>query len=333
MIAFADETLNLMSFPIEDYTSLTWEEDWTAPGQWALTLHPSKFDLLKDAKYIYYSDAGWGIVDSIEYTNSSFKLSGRELSAILDDYVVSGIHRYNGRLEYCARLLLTTYSNIGTAPNKGYDTAVNARVERGSLMTRMYELLNPRGMSYKISIDTDNHVFQFEVLRGENRTSMQSTQKISDIRRQATAEYVLLGQTEATTVAQRTRLKKGSYTLRVKCNVGVRLGMRRKSTDTATWLTSGYATDSSVVITTSIDDSFAFYIYRASADGGVLVSDIDFYSLTPIGNMWAVLSESKGNIIDSKYTRNSRDLKNYVVVNVGDADNPEILEYDFRGEL
>lgn len=225
MIVFADENLNLMSFPVEDFTSLTWEQGWTAPGDWKLSLHPSEYDKLKDAAYIYYSECGWGVVESIEYTASTFSIGGRELSAILDNYVISSPYNASGRLETACRSLITTYSNIGLGTDNGFDTSVSTTIERGSLMERLYEVLTPRGMSLKVSVDIDNHGFVFDVLRGNNLTSYQQNYP------------------------------------------------------------------------------------------------------------WVILGESKGNITGAKFTRNSRDYKNYVVINVGDDENPTILEYDFRDVL
>lgn len=225
MIVFCDEDLNIVSFPVEDFTSLTWEEGWSDPGNWKIQLHPSEYDKLKDAAYIYYDACGWGVVESMEYTTSAFSMGGRELSAILDNYVISDLVVASGKLESVARTLISTYTNIGLGTDNGFDVSVSTAIGRGSLLTRLYEILTPRGMSFKVSIDTDNHAFVFDVLYGRNLTSYQQTYP------------------------------------------------------------------------------------------------------------WVILSESKGNITGSKFTRNTRDYKNYVVIDVGDADAPNILEYDFRDVL
>ena len=581
MILFLDEALNIISFPIEDFTSLTWEESWTEPGSWSITLHPQEYDTLKDAAYIYYDGCGWGIVESVEHTRDSFKMGGRELSAVMDNYVVTSAADLSGRLESCVRTLVSTYSNVSLGTDNNYDTTVAAKIGRGSLQDILYGVLIPRGMSYKVSIDTgisqrtvkgvahrglsatypentipafeaaaangfsyietdvaftsdgvavclhdatidrtsdgtgnitqmtysqaltydfgypdkygtqfedtpiptfeemldccitkglnayielktnrgytesrvqelvdivdlkgmtknvtwisfsdtylewvknykktarlgllcntttqsvadtvralrlktndtfilsstwtdedaqiakDNNLplevcvidaeatmkatdpyitgilsnalsaetvfastgvkkLVFDVIRGENRTSYQSTNKINNITRQSSAEYVVLGQDVAAGSAQRTRLHAGSYRFHVVSDVGVRLGARCKSTNSSSYWTSSYSTDSYVDFDLRHDDQFAFWVYRASADGGVLTSDITSFEIIATGNPWAILSESKGNIVGAKYTRNSRDYKNYVVINVGDSDTPDIQEYDFRDVL
>ena len=332
MIVFCDEDLNLISFPVESYTSFTWEESWTEPGSWSITLNPVEFNNLKNAAYIYYDVCGWGVVESIEYTRDSFKMGGRELSAILDNYVVTERGNIAGRLEYLVRALVLTYSNVGLAADNNYDNAVNAVVERGSLMTILYNLLIPRGMSFRVSIDIENHGFVFDVLRGVNRTSLTSGNKISPAIRQSSTEYVVLGQEVAASVDQRTHLHKGTYDIRIKSNVAVKLGARRKSTGATGFITTTYAKDIDIEYTLDTDDSIAFWVYRDEDEGGVLTTDLVSWEIYP-KDMWAILSESKGNITDSKFTRNTRDYKNYVVINVGDADTPNILEYDFRDVL
>lgn len=333
MIIFCDEALNIMSFPVEDFTSFTWEECWTEPGAWNIALNPREFEALKDAAYIYYDAVGWGVVESIEYTRDSFKMGGRELSAILDNYVISSPYKATGRLETACRTLITTYSNIGLGEDNGFDTAVSTAIDRGSLMTRLYEVLTPRGMSFKISVDTENHAFVFDILRGSNRTSVQGLDRIAPVKRQSSEIYVVLGQTEAAASRQGTHLTKGSYVFYVKSNVAIKLGRRRKSDNETSFLTTTYAKDIAYEFTLDRDDWFAFWVTRAAEYGGVLVDDIVSFSLVPKGNPWAILSDSKGNIADSKYTRNSRDYKNYVVINVGDDENPLVLEYDFRDVL
>lgn len=333
MIVFTDESLNVISFPIEDFTSMTWEESWTEPGAWSISLHPKEFDALKDAAYIYYDVCGWGVVESIEYTKDSFKLSGRELSAILDNYVITVERPYSARLEYIARTLVSENSNIGLGTNNMFAAVGNGTAERGSLLTALYNMLTPRGMSFKVSVDVDNHAFLFEVLSGVNKTSMQSYNKIAPVKRQSTDEYVVMGQTEAASARQGTRLRKGSYVFRLHCAVPVRLGSRKASTGTSSFMTNTYATDLYIPFDVEIEDAYAFWIYRPTADGGVTVDNLEWFELVQRDNAWAILTESKGNIYDAKYTKNIRDYKNYVVINVGDDENPQILEYDFRDVL
>lgn len=579
MIIFTDESLNVISFPIEDFTSMTWEESWTEPGAWSISLHPQEFDALKDAAYIYYDVCGWGVVESIEYTKDSFKLSGRELSAILDNYVITVERPFSARLEYIARTLVSENSNIGLGTNNMFAAVGNGTAERGSLLTALYNILTPRGMSFKVSVDTgitqrtvrsvahrgksstapentipafeqaatdkfgfietdiaftsdgvavclhdstvnrtsngtgaissmtltqakaldfgswkdssfagtkiptwaecvtsckslglgiycelktsrglteartralidevetqsmmgqltwistsleylrwvrnyrptarlgylvdnttqtninsikalrngrnevfilssswtnseadlaeengmamevcviddantikalspyitgvlsnslnaDNVVksngskgFVFEVLSGVNKTSMQSYNKIAPVKRQSSEEYVVLGQTEAASARQGTRLRKGSYIFRLHSAVPIRLGNRKASTGTSAFMTNTYSTDLYINFDVEIEDAYAFWVYRPSADGGVTVADIEWFELVQRDNAWAILTESKGNIYDAKYTKNIRDYKNYVVINVGDDENPQILEYDFRDVL
>lgn len=577
MILFLNADLKIISFPIEDFTSFTWEECWTEPGAWSITLHPQEFDVLKDAAYIYYDVCGWGVVESIENTRDSFKLGGRELSAILDNYVVSAKSDVNDRAEAIARNLVSAYSNVGLGLDNSFGQTVSMTIERGSLLTSLYNLLNPKGLSFKVSIDTgisqrivkgiahrgesyvapentipafelaatdgfgyietdiaytsdgyavclhdstidrtsngtgaiasmtlataqtydfgswkdasyagtkiptwgqcldtckasqvdiycelktnrglteqrvkdlidlaetkevnvtwisfypsilewvtsyrpearigllvnsttqieldivkglklpnndafiissswsdaeaelakannvpfevcviDNETtmrsthpyttgilsnrysaetvfassgepgFVFDVIRGENRTSYQTSNRINSLMRQSSAEYVVVGQTAAASTAQRTFLRAGAYRVYVKTSVGSRLGARRASTGGTVYMTNEYATDYTYDLYLPNDDSFAFWLYRASADGGILVSDVISVEVIPLGVEWAILSENRGNIVGSKYTKNSRDYKNYVIVNVGDDENPDILEYDFRDVL
>lgn len=96
---------------------------------------------------------------------------------------------------------------------------------------------------------------------------------------ETSAEYVVLGQNVAAATDQRTHLPAGSYIYIVSSTVPVKLGYKQKSTGISQFVTEEYAKESSYEFTIGADDDFAFWVYRAAADGGITAAQL---------NSWAV---------------------------------------------
>lgn len=173
MIIFYDERLNIISFPIADFFSLEWTDAWTEPGEWSLALPRKYIDTVMRSAYIYADGIGFGIVEKMGFTQDSLKTGGRSLEALLDSYAVTQERSITGKAEDAGRTLITQYApQIRLEESKGYKNAVAHTISPGSLMDAEYALLNPRGMSYRLTIDDGN--ITFHTVKGENRTNRQT---------------------------------------------------------------------------------------------------------------------------------------------------------------
>lgn len=173
MIIFYDENLNIISFPISDIYSLEWTEVWTEPGEWTLDLPKEYMNIVMASAYIYAEGMGFGIVESIKTDTDSLQTGGRGLEAFLDHFVITQERTLTGKAEEAARGLIAQYARgVSLEEIKGYKNALAQIVSPGSLMDAVYQVLNPRGMSYSLTIEEGRLIYHTK--KGENRTNRQT---------------------------------------------------------------------------------------------------------------------------------------------------------------
>lgn len=173
MIVFYDENLKMISFPISDFYSLEWTEAWTEPSEWSLNLPKEYMNLVMRSAYIYAEGIGFGIVESIRTDTESLETGGRGLEAFLDHFVVTQERTLTGKAEEAARGLVAQYARgVSLEEARGYKNALAQIISPGSLMDAVYQVLNPRGMSYTLSIEDGRIIYHTK--KGENRTNRQT---------------------------------------------------------------------------------------------------------------------------------------------------------------
>ena len=184
-IILLDRDFKILHMPIDDFTSLQWQQRWTELGSFELHLSREYFAAAKAAQYIYQTDdQETMLVQAIEYEDKSgeLTLSGRALGALLDDVIIPRPETIRGNLEIEMSRLVQKYAISGDQHIKrlqlgdlhGYTETVDTQITGVSLQEMLYTLLTPKGMSWRLWYDYETDVIYFDVLKGKDRTQEQS---------------------------------------------------------------------------------------------------------------------------------------------------------------
>ncbi len=181
-----DDSFNICGI-IGEYGSLLWRRRFFDVGDFSVLIPSEKLKAVKAAKYIYHPENDeTAIIEKLEYNTDKngkkvLRVSGRMLEAILSDRVIESSALIEGTVDSVVSSVLTTYAMTGDraisllslGTDFGCTETVSLQATGKSLMSFLYSLLQPYGLSYRIRYDAANNKLKFSVFDGENRSSDQ----------------------------------------------------------------------------------------------------------------------------------------------------------------
>lgn len=175
-----------MSNPIDDYTSLTWTENWHDSGGFSLMLPPSRFQTVRTAKYLYNQDLdACMVITGLDYVSGdspTLRLTGKSLESILSARVFDAEVKYDdtlGNAVYSAIQTLTQEGDriidrLELAQISEFSDVYEGLAEEGARLDEwLYEILKPYGLSYRVDYDYADNIMRFKLARGVDRTQEQ----------------------------------------------------------------------------------------------------------------------------------------------------------------
>lgn len=163
-----------------DYINLQWTRKYYGYGQFMVQIAADAYE--PDMAYVYSPDRSeLGLVQQVRMiqsvTGDYVEIAGYFSEFRLNDKIIYPVYNGSGKTEAVARALFNTYKadipiELGT--NMGLGTAVQIQETGAFLGDRIYELLAPDELSYKIDYDYVNNSAAFQVWQGMDRTYDQS---------------------------------------------------------------------------------------------------------------------------------------------------------------
>lgn len=185
-LVFLTAALQPASAPIDSLDSLVWLTRYYTPGSFSAKLPASKYINIKNAVYVYNPDnGGCAVFDRkvLTITGDTAEIGGSSLEALLNMRTVLTETKLAGNIETVCRALVTTNAltgarvipNLALGTAAGHTETVDTVVEAGvRLSDALYAVLRPFGMSYTITLDYTAGTFNFEIVKGLDRTQSQS---------------------------------------------------------------------------------------------------------------------------------------------------------------
>lgn len=183
-IYLLDRNFQLVSMPIEDFSSFTWVESWIEPGSFKLYLNFKYFPEIAKSRYIYNTEAGKGaIIETVSYTAAeerTVQIGGRLFESLLARRTAEKSWRTSGTIEEQAHKTFIRFAEPGTERElenvtdgalKGYEETGSISIQTGQTLSDWaYASLNAYGMSPEILYDFEAEKAVFSVRKQADRT-------------------------------------------------------------------------------------------------------------------------------------------------------------------
>lgn len=172
----------VFAFDLGKYTSLRWRPMYDKPGEFELHTSPTLLSMVKCGQLILRPDRPKETVkvEGVEIESSDLIITGRFLSAILEDAAITSLYRFDCTIEAAMRQLVTEqYSRVvRTLPMKlaaagGFPATIQAQVSLKNLSTVMQAMAKAGGLGYRVYAEPTDQCLYFEVFAGVDRTEGQ----------------------------------------------------------------------------------------------------------------------------------------------------------------
>lgn len=175
---------------IELFSSLQWNRKYYDYGDFELETDISHVKLFQEGVYLFRKDYELALIEEITYERSdsneySLKVSGRFITAILDDRVVVGEKKLTGNHEDIAYQLLNenfiqptdalrkvNYLSVASKSKLGESTTLE--LKNAVIGKKLNEFLEEKELAHKIEYDYLNNQLVYSVWKGLNRTEEQT---------------------------------------------------------------------------------------------------------------------------------------------------------------
>lgn len=169
-------------FDLGKYTSLRWRPMYDKPGEFELHTSPALFSMVSCGQIVLRPDRPKETVkvEGVEIESGDLIITGRFLSAVLEDAAITSIYNFNGTIEAAMRQLVTEqYGRVArTLPMNlaaagGFPATIQAQVSLKNLSTVMQAMAKAGGLGYRVWADPTEQCLYFEVYAGVDRTESQ----------------------------------------------------------------------------------------------------------------------------------------------------------------
>ena len=175
---------------IDMFESLQWTRSYYEAGSFELHTDMTWFELLKQGRYLYRSDAEeLGVLEAFGYEqgelSESLTVSGRFLECLLEDRVIEQTVELSGTVEEICRTLVDQYAihpqdmarripKLKLGAFKGLGTATNCQCGGETLLEKVRELCQSQELSFSLRYEFETDEIKFELWQGLDRTQGQS---------------------------------------------------------------------------------------------------------------------------------------------------------------
>lgn len=192
-----DKNLNYVMV-IEDYRSFIWSTRYNVPGDFELYA-PASSKLLKSAKRGYYiirdTDRTHAMIIENIRVNTDIEngdyitITGRDLKSILNRRIIWSQTVVNGNVETVCRSLVTenaisptidarAISRLTLGDTIGITDTIKTQYTGDNLGETISAISQTFGLGYDVLLDIENGLFEFVMLKGENRTYAQNVNPV-----------------------------------------------------------------------------------------------------------------------------------------------------------
>jgi hypothetical protein len=171
---------------IKAFSSLQWLERYNAAGEFEIHCDRRFLDAILDGKYVYRRDKKhMGVIEDRAYdgVTGDVTAKGRFLESLLMKRVISTTANFSGTVEDVCRSMVTQFCLTGERAIPRLNLGAYAGGIGGNLSIQrtgktvydaVSEILNERGMGFRIWYDMPNAAMLFEVYQGADRTMAQN---------------------------------------------------------------------------------------------------------------------------------------------------------------
>lgn len=172
----------VLCFDLGRYKSLRWRPMYDKPGEFELHTSPSLFPLVERGQLILRPDRPKETVkvEGIEIKNGDLIITGRFLSAVLEDAGIRTLYNFDCAIEDAMRQLVDEQYNriTRTLPMKlaavgGFTITIQCQVSLKNLLTVLKAMAKAGGLGFRVYANPEEQVLYFEVYEGVDRTEGQ----------------------------------------------------------------------------------------------------------------------------------------------------------------
>ncbi len=175
---FLDENFDVTAGPMDEFTSIVWEERYFETGTFTLHFPRALLAAIGEATYVRTGDDGPIRCGRIEYVETAddggCEMGGHLLEVLLSDRVIEGKKTYSGEVtQAVCRAVRENLRGLSLAVEEGdsLGETVTFSGEWDNLAAKLYAVLKPYGASFTITLDRETNRPVFRVVRGKNRST------------------------------------------------------------------------------------------------------------------------------------------------------------------
>ncbi len=172
----------VLRFDLGRYKSLRWRPMYDKPGEFELHTSPSLFNMVTSGQLILRADRKKETVkvEGVAIENGDLVITGRFLSAVLEDAGITSIYNFNCTIEEAMRkLVVEQYCRVKrtlplelTTAGEFTDT-IRAQVSLKNLLTVLQAMAKAGGLGFRVYADPETQKLLFEIYKGIDRTETQ----------------------------------------------------------------------------------------------------------------------------------------------------------------
>ncbi len=172
----------VLVFDLGKYKSLRWRPMYDKPGEFELHTSPSLFTMVEPGQLILRPDRRKETVkvEGKEIENGDLIITGRFLSAVLEDAGIRTLYNFDCTIEAAMRQLVEEQYNrvTRTLPMKlatagGFPATIQCQVSLKNLLTVLQAMAKAGGLGFRVYADPTEQCLFFEVYEGTDRTESQ----------------------------------------------------------------------------------------------------------------------------------------------------------------
>lgn len=172
----------VLCFDLGIYKSLRWRPMYDKPGEFELHTSPSLFNMVAPGQFILRADRKKETVkvEGVIIENSDLVITGRFISAVLENAGIRSIYNFNCTIETAMRKLVAEqYGRIPKtvplelAPAVGFTPTIRAQVSLKNLLTVLQAMAKAGGLGFRVYADPEAQKLVFEIYEGVDRTETQ----------------------------------------------------------------------------------------------------------------------------------------------------------------
>lgn len=181
ILSFYSPALELC-FDLGKYKSLRWRPMYDKPGEFELHTSASLFPVVACGQLILRPDRPKETVkvEGVEIEDGDLIITGRFLSAVLEDAGIISLYNFDCTIEDAMRQLVQEQFNrvSRTLPMKlatagGFSATIQCQVSLKNLLTVLQAMAKAGGLGFRVYADPEEQAQFFEVYEGVDRTAGQ----------------------------------------------------------------------------------------------------------------------------------------------------------------